>query len=585
MKSTFAALLSFLVLTVHVANATVYQSFDALPKNKQYDYIVVGGGIGGSVVANRLSENLFTSVLLIEAGPDDDGELELAIPGNYPANISKRFHWNFTTTPQPGLGGRSIDYDRGFVLGGSTSVNGMVYTRGAGEDYDRWAKVTGDIGWSWNLLWPYALKHERFSGAVGGRDIKGQYNPLVHGYSGYSKVALPWSPPTEFDNLCMATAKDPKSEFDFNLDLNSGKPLGLTWTQSLNGGGARSSASQAYLTPSIRKRPNLSIVVNTLVTRVLPVGRASNKDFRTVEIGTPGGPRKTLTAMQEVILSGGAISTPQILLNSGIGDSADLKPLGIPVVHELKDVGKNLQDHVSTVAFGTTTRPDPAPVDRDQALRQWNTNKTGPLTEAVGHTVLWHRLPKNSAAIKAHGDPSSGSNAPHIELFFLSNIPGQTFGGAAVLLTPKSHGTVKIASSNPFDKPLIDLAFLSHPFDIAALKEGVRAMKRFYSHPVWANYTTTPAAPIGPDPDSMPEADWVAFTQSVATSTMHAVGTCAMSKRGARDGVVDPNLKVKGVKGLRIVDGSVVPFVPTGHSMAAIYILSERAADLIKLHL
>jgi hypothetical protein len=198
----------------------------------------------------------------------------------------------------------------------------------------------------------------------------------------------------------MATAKDRKSEFNFNLDLNSGKPIGLSeysylkflllsfevlhvfvlilncpfselrsdsfvfqiaWTQSLNGGGARSSASQAYLTPSVRKRPNLSIVVNTQVTRVLPVGAASKKDFRTVEVGTPGGSRKSFTATQEVVLAAGTISTPHILLNSGIGDKGDLRALGIPVVHELKDVGKNLQDHVSTVAFGTTTRPDIAP--------------------------------------------------------------------------------------------------------------------------------------------------------------------------------------------------------------------------------
>ncbi|TEB22821.1 alcohol oxidase [Coprinellus micaceus] len=498
MKSTFATLLSFVLLTVYVANvsATVYQTFDALPQNKQFDYIVVGGNIGGSVVASRLSENLFTSVLLIEAGPDSKNKELLAIPGNYPNSIPCRFHWNFTTTPQEGLGRRSIDYDRGFVFGGSTSVNGMVYTCGAAEDYDRWAKVTGDLGWTWALLWPYTIKYERFKGATGNKRSVGQFNPLSHGYLGKSKVGLPWSGPTKFDNCAMAAAKDPKSEFKFNLDLNSSKPLGLTWTQSMSGEGERSSASKAYLTPDVR-RPNL---------HVLATSQASKKDIRTVE---------TVTAMQEVILSAGAIGTSQILLNSGIGDSAET-------------LGRTLATTSQRSRLVTSTQADP------------------PLIHLRTNATL---LPK-------------------------SNIGNQMYGGAAVLMTPQSRGTVKIASSNPFDKPLIDLGFLTHPFDILALKDGVRTMKRFFAHPAWANYIATN---ISPDPDAMGEGEWEGLTRS----------------KGAANGAVYPNLKVKGLKGLRILFSPTprmtVPtdesFVPTGHSMAAIYILSECASGLIKWRL
>ncbi|KAF6746247.1 aryl-alcohol oxidase [Ephemerocybe angulata] len=576
MKS-FAILLSFLLLSVQLANAAVYQNLAALPSNEQYDVIIVGGGTAGPVIASRLTENPRTTVLLIEAGPDDDGAVDLQIPANYPAGIERKHYWNYTTTPQSGLNGRAITYDRGHVLGGCSSINGMVYTRGAGDDYDRWAKVTGDNGWRWNSLFPLIKRHERWSGAVGGRNVTGQYDPAVHGYEGYSKVALPWSGPNAFDNLCLEQAKT-RSEFPYNRDPNSGKPLGLTWAQSTFGGGERNSASKGYLPASVRSRANLNILVNSHVTRVLSTGKASNKDFRTVEIGTTDGARKTVTAKTEVVLSAGSIGTPQILLLSGIGNKAELKALGIDAVHELNDVGKNLSDHIATVAFGTTTVPDAPPVDRAAALLQWNQNRTGPLTEAVGHQILWTRLPKDSEAIRTYGDPSAGSNAPHIEIALMNGLPGQLYGGAAVLLTPQSRGSVTLASSDPFTAPLINLNFLTHPFDFAALKEGVRAMKRFYASPVFSSYIATP---IGPDPDAG-DAAFEDFTRNVGITTLHAVGTAAMSAKGAKGGVVDPDLKVKGLKGLSIADASVIPYVPTGHSMAPVYILAERASDLIR---
>ncbi|KAF5318275.1 hypothetical protein D9611_014701 [Ephemerocybe angulata] len=572
---------TFTPLVAHVANAAVFQDASSLPSDKQYDIVVVGalsmvGGTAGSVIASRLTEDPKINVLLIEAGPDDEGAIDLQIPGNFPDGIEPKYHWNFTTTPQSGLNDRALPYDRGHVLGGSSSINGMVYTRGAADDYDRWANVTGDDGWKWNSLLPLIKRHERWSGAVGGRNISGQYDPSVHGYDGQTKVALPWSGPNAFDNLCLEEAKA-GSEFPFNLDPNSGQPLGLTWVQSTFGGGERSSASRAYLHTSVRQRSTLDILVNTRVTRVLSVGNVGSKDFRTVEIGTTaGGALRNVTARVEVVLSAGSIGTPHILLLSGIGNKTELDAVGVPSTHELNDVGKNLSDHFALFAFGTSTAPDTPPVDHTAALLQWTQNRTGPLTESVTpHQLLWTRLPSNSEALQKYGDPSSGPNAPHIELALTW---GPNFGGAASLLTPHSRGSVTLASSNPFTDPLIDTNYLTHPFDIEVLKEAIRTMKRFYSSPGFSSYIVTP---IAPDPDAG-EAEFEAYTRNSGVTALHAVGTASMSATGAKEGVVDPDLKVKGVKGLSIADASVIPYAPTGHTSAPVYILAERASDLIR---
>ncbi|KAF5310450.1 hypothetical protein D9611_012317 [Ephemerocybe angulata] len=573
----------FVAACVKLAHANVYyQSIDGIP-DRTYDFIVVGGGTAGSVIASRLTEDPRISVLVVEAGPDNEGVLDLQIPGYY-FQIPATYNWNYETEPGANIHNRVLKFDRGHVLGGSSCINGMVYTRGASDDYDAWAKITGDPGWSWNALFPLYKIHEKWLPPLGGRNITGQYDPRVHGYNGKTQVSLIQKSPDEFDLRALNTSTQYLcKDFPFNLDPNSGTPLGLTWTQSTIGDGVRSSASAAYLDTPVRARPNLDIVVNAYATRLLSSGTEKKKqlDIRTIELAPRSGgtTRKTLTAEKELILSAGAINSPQILLNSGIGDSADLTSMGIQTILNLPNVGKDMSDQPVTVALWNTTSGVPFPLlDPAAALEQWKSNHTGPLSAFATRQTIWSRIPSNSTIFKRFGpDPASGEGAPHIELSLYDD--GAVAGTSIILLTPKSRGTVKLRSNNPFDPPRIDLGYFNNPFDLEALREGARLAKQFFSAPSWSDYL---AAPITADPDAADPAPFEDNTRDFVLTTLHPVGTAAMSARGSKAGVLDPDLRVKGVTGLRVADASSIPLIPTGHPQAAVYALAERAAVLIK---
>ncbi|KAF8259334.1 alcohol oxidase [Lactarius quietus] len=563
--------------------AAVYTDPSMLP-NTSYAYIIVGAGLGGSVLANRLSANPNNSVLLIEVGPSDTVDPNIPIPFLCPKLTPSVVSWNYTTVPQPGLGGRSISYPRGRTLGGSTSINYMVWTRGPASDFDRLAQVTGDPGWSWKSILPTLIEVESLVPPSDGHNTTGEINPAIHGSNGPVEISVQYG--TSLDSRVFNTTMQ-LAEFPFNEDMNSGDPIGIGWTQFSIGGGKRSSASVSYLTPAL-SRPNLDILTNTLVTKVVQTGVQPGNElpiFRGVQFAqSASGPVFSRNATKEVILAGGAVNTPQLLMLSGIGDSTQLN---------LPDVGKNLQDHVLLLnPFSVNSNFTNDDISRNatlfqEDLAQWEQSHTGPFTASGGADLGWLRLPKNSTIFKTVQDPSSGPEAPHYEFIFSngfvsfiepSPITGHYMVISTNLITTTSRGSITLASTNPFDSPNIDPALLNSDFDIFTIRESVKAALRFAAAPAWKDYVI---GPYGAFADAKTDAQIEAYARSQASTVFHPFSTAFMSPIGSPHGVVNPDFSVKNTVGLRIVDASVVPYVPAAHPQAPLYAIAERAAKLI----
>ncbi|KAF5351053.1 hypothetical protein D9756_008210 [Leucocoprinus leucothites] len=574
-----------------LARAATYNSVDELP-SLDWDFLVVGGGTAGSVIASRLSEDSRFNVLVIEAGPTNEDALLSIVPGLQARLAHTAYDWNYTTVNIPGYNNRSINYQRGYILGGSSSVNGMVFTRGAASDYDRWARVTGDPGWSWDKLQPYIKRHEKFQPPVDNHNITGQYDPTVHSSTGMVPTSVSGFQHPSVDPFTLMVTQQLGGEFKYNLDFNSGMPLGIGWLQATIGhDGTRSSAATSYLTPQIQARNNLHVVLNTFVTRILetPSQGRGGLNIRTVEIHTQSGPPITMTASKEVILAAGAIGSPRILMSSGIGDRNDLKALGIPVILHNPSVGRNFSDHPSlnNVTFALKKPVDVGPwvnLDSDPelqalALELWQTNRTGPFTALVPYDLFgWVRVPDSVFRDSGFEDPSSGPTAANIEML-IGAPTGVAWETRLRLSSPASRGYVALRSSDPLDPPLINPNYFSHPFDIVGMREAVKAAKRFVSAPVlkdniiqmnppWANASTED------------EIDQV--IRNTAVTAWHASGTAKMSPKNVDWGVVDPDLRVKGVKGLRVIDASIMPYIPCAHTQTAVYFIAERGADLVR---
>ncbi|KAJ7235004.1 aryl-alcohol oxidase-like protein [Mycena haematopus] len=574
-----------------VGLCTLYENVADLP-SLNYDFVIVGGGAGGNTVARRLTENPNVTVLLLEAGPSNVGVLDSKIPfvANNFANAAGAYSWNYTTTPQAGAGGHVFNYLQGHILGGSTSHNGMAYTRGSTADWDRYANLTGDDGWSWNKIFPYFLKSEKWTAPADNHNTTGQFNPALHGTKGPISVSLFGYAYPDFERRVIQTTKELPHQFPFNLDMNSGTPLGIGWLQYTIGNGARSSAATGYLEPKVIQRPNLDVLVNAQASKLVNfTGTGSAAAFGGVQFRN-GASLFVATASKEIILSAGTIGTPRILLNSGVGNSTELGALGIDTVLDLPSVGKNVSDHPYTgLRWSVNSNKTADSVYQNatvfnKALARWKKSRTGPLVDSdPGPHAAWLRLRPNAHAFSVHPDPSPGPDAPHFEVLFQPSglgAPGNSISLAMGMVSPVSRGSVTLSSNDPFAPPLIDLEMFSNEFDALALAEGTHLLYKILSAPAWNHdgYLGAPAVNL----TAMTPAERVEFVRNNSGPGYHIVGTSGMSPVGAQYGVVDPDLKVKGISGLRVIDASVLPIVPAAHTQAATYAIAERGAHLIK---
>ncbi|MCK2217792.1 GMC family oxidoreductase N-terminal domain-containing protein [Actinomadura sp. ATCC 31491] len=509
----------------------------------EYDYVIVGAGSAGCVLANRLSADPGVSVALVEAGGQDD-KLEIRMPAGFAKLFKTDYDWNYTTAKQGEMSGRELYWPRGRVLGGSSSLNAQMWVRGCGLDYDQWEVP----GWSYEDVLPYFTRAERRVGSNGG-DVYGTEGPLY-----ISELRSPNVTTAAFLRACEELGLRRLEE------LNGRSNEGCSPTPVTQNRGRRWSSADAYLRPAL-KRPNLTVVTGATVDRVLFEGRRA--------VGVEHGGGAQLRARREVILSAGAIGSPHLLMRSGVGAAGELRDAGVEVVRDLPEVGKNLQDHLSSGVYVECKQPVTlTKAESIGNLLRYIVLRSGMLTTNVGEAVAFVRT-------------SAEEPAPDIELIFapgpfvdhgLTPPTGHGLTVGVVLLQPESRGRIGLNGRDP----LIDPAYLSAEADVKRLVAGLKTAKQVFATAAMRPYAGGPMAPYWAPESDEELAQWV---RERAETLYHPAGTCRM---GADEGsVVDPTLRVRGVERLRVVDVSIMPTLNRGHTHAPAIMIGEKGADLI----
>lgn len=522
-----------------------------------FDYVIVGGGSAGCVLANRLSADSRHRVCLIEAGPTDDNLLVKIPAGIIALMRSNKRNWRYYTTPQKHLNNRQSYIPRGKMLGGSSSVNAMVYTRGHKWDYDHWAEL-GNKGWSWDEVLPIFKRCENNS--RGADDFHGTGGPL-----NVSDLTFTHPVSSAFVEACVEAGMPAKH--DFNDDLQEG--VGLYQVTQING--ERSNVARGYLTP-ILDRANLTVMTNSLVTRVLMDGKRATG----VEYLSAG--RTQRISAGTVILSGGSINSPQLLLLSGIGAKEQLQPHGIEQLHELPGVGQNLQDHPDALLVQKSRRHDtlslgPAYLLKAiKGLKDYFSKRQGPMTSNVAEA---------GGFVKSRPEEPIPDLQLHLSACLLDqhglNLPftfGWGYSAHVCILRPKSRGSVTLKDANPKTPALIDPNLLSDPDDMERLLRGVKLIRAAMQNKAlapWRDEEVFPGA-AAQDDEALRE-----FIRNKAETIYHPVGTCKMGNDAMA--VVDDQLKVHGLEGLYVVDASIIPTLIGGNTNAPTVMIAEKAAD------